>query len=225
VPPPKLACVEAIADGVDRAIEMGKPVHYTGGERSDMSGANTPITVAMFAGLDYTARICADKGARLIVSAPQKAEAVPILQKVVYDAYAVKGKLDKFDMKDIRYYGDLYTAGILDTFANEGVGCNIIIGAAAGESLVVLDHAKRHGALCLGGTARWVMQYSFAVLADYMLIAEEVYAAAAAMSEDPKQIASIRGGDIIKTLCLGILIVGVLVSLTGSDALLNILTT
>jgi hypothetical protein len=219
VPAPRLAAVDAISEGVDRAVEMGKPVHYTGGERADLTGVNTPMTVAMFSGLAYTAGLCAEKGARLIVHAPQTAEALPILQKIVYDQYALKGKLDKYDIRDIRFYGELYASGVLDSFARDGVATNIIIGAPAGESLVIQDHAKRHGALNIGGTARWIMQYSFAVLADYMLIAEEIYAAAAVMSKDPKQIATLRSGDIIKTISLALLIIGTLLSLAGSNAI------
>ena len=86
--PPKLAGVDAITEGVDRAVEMGKPVHYTGGERCDMTGINTPMTVAMLTGLMYVAGLCAEKGARLIASAPRTAEAIPIMQRIVHDSYA-----------------------------------------------------------------------------------------------------------------------------------------
>jgi hypothetical protein len=52
-----------------------------------------------------------------------------------------------------------------------------------------------------------------------MLIAEEIYAAAAVMSKDPKQIATLRSGDIIKTISLALLIIGTLLSLAGSNAI------
>lgn len=215
--PPKLAAVDAITEGVDRAVEMGKPVHYTGGERCDMTGVNTPMTVAMLTGLMYVAGLCAEKGARLIVSAPMTAESIPIMQRIVHDTYALKGKVEKYDVRDIRYYGDLYTAGVLETFAIDGCACNIMIGASAADSLVIQDNAKRHGALNIGGTARWVMQYSFATLADYMLIGPEIYAASAVMSMDPAQIRTIASEDVLKVVSLAILVVGSLLALAGSN--------
>lgn len=219
IPVPKFAAVEAIRDGVDRAVEMGKPVHYTCGDQADMVGVNTPMTVASLSGLGYTAGLCAQKGARLIVSGPRTAEVMPLMQGIVYDQFKLNGKADKYDIRDIRYFGEQYSPGILDTFTVDGVACNISIGSSSGDALVILDSSRRHGALNIGGTARWVLQYAFAILADYMLIDEEIYAAAAVMSKNEEQIATLRGGDLAKSVVLVMLVVGVLLSVAGSKAL------
>jgi hypothetical protein len=224
IPTPRFAAVDAIIEGVDRAVEMGKPVHYTGGDRQELTGVRAPMAVASFGGLAYTAALCAEKGARIIVTGPTTAEAMPIFQRIVYDQYRLKGKADKYDIRDIRFYGPGgYSAGCLDTFAAEGVACNIMIGGTSGDALVVQDAARRMGAMCIGGTGRWIMQYAFAVLADYMLIASEIYAAAAAMSGDERQIATIRSEDLIKVVIVALLIVGALLSLAGSDAVQSFL--
>lgn len=224
IPVPKLAAVEAISEGVERAVEMGKPVHYTGGDASTLSDASlAPMNVATLNGLAFTAGLTAEKGARLVVTCGASPELLPLLQKVVYEQYRLKGKADKYDSKNVRFYGSSYSAGILDFFAGEGVACNIMLGASSGDALVVQDSARRHGAINIGGTARWIMQYAFAVLADYMLIGEEIYIASAVMSNDPVQIATIRTGDIIKTISLVILIVAAVLSLAGLNTIQTIL--
>jgi hypothetical protein len=220
---PEFAGLQAIADGVDRAVEMGKPVHFTGGERCEMTGMYTPMTVAMFGCLAYTAGLCADKGARLIVSGPLWAETMPIIQRVVYEAYASRGKEDKYDERDVRYYGSQYTAGVLDVYATDGIATNIVYGAIGGESWPILERGKAHGALTIGGNGRWNVQYPGALLCDYMFVGEEIFAAAAVMSNDHRMISTVHGSDILKTIVLALTIIGSIASLAGSDIIATIL--
>ena len=221
---PELGPVQAISEAVDRSVEMGKPVHYAGGELSGVGGEYAAMTVAMLTGLRYVAGLCADKGARLIAHASKTAEIVPLMQQIVREQYALKGKADKFNIGDVRFYGELYAAGILEGFATDGVGCNITLGASAGDAVVVMDSARRHGAVNIGGTGRWGMQYAFATLCDYMLIGPEIYAAAAVMSNDERQLRTITSEDIIKTIVIALLISGFVLTLAGSTIIQTILS-
>jgi hypothetical protein len=55
------------------------------------------------------------------------------------------------------------------------------------------------------------------------MIGEELYTAAASISEDPVQLGSVEGQDISKYVMLGIIVLGVLLMSAGSTAILDFL--
>jgi hypothetical protein len=81
----------------------------------------------------------------------------------------------------------------------------------------------RIGAIQLAGTARGYQIPFFAVVCDYLLIAEEIYAAGAYLSKDPVQVGSIRGQDLGKIVALILMFVGIVIYAFGSSALLDLL--
>jgi hypothetical protein len=81
----------------------------------------------------------------------------------------------------------------------------------------------RIGSIQLAGTARGYQIPFFAVVCDYLLIAEEIYAAGAYVSKDAVLTGSIRGQDIGKFIALILILVGVILTLAGSNALINVM--
>jgi hypothetical protein len=62
-----------------------------------------------------------------------------------------------------------------------------------------------------------------ALFCDYLLIGEELFAASASITRDPMAIATIVGQDWIKLVTIILMIVGSLISMAGSDAIVNLL--
>jgi hypothetical protein len=58
---------------------------------------------------------------------------------------------------------------------------------------------------------------------DYMLLAEELFAAGAAISQDPDMLGSIRGEDMMKWLLMAIMVVGFLLGAAGITAVADLL--
>jgi len=81
----------------------------------------------------------------------------------------------------------------------------------------------RIGAIQLAGTARGYQVPFFAVICDYLLIAEEIYAAGAYLSRDPVQCGSIQGQDIGKIIAWVLMFIGVLATAAGSPVIINLL--
>jgi len=215
-----LAAIEAIKEGVGRAVEMRKPVHWSFGSGGvTITGERTGETLANLAVLGYTAGLCAQLGARFIFHMPAVPAAIPLLEGVVLEAYAKEGKLDEFDRtRDLRYYGGgmmVYCAAMTASFMSEGVAMKIMMGPQPTCQYVTLEAAKIQGAIVIGGTARWTAMYSFVLTCDYIFIGEECYAAGAKVSGNPYMISSLASEEVGKIFTLALLFVGAVLMLVG----------
>jgi hypothetical protein len=56
-----------------------------------------------------------------------------------------------------------------------------------------------------------------AASSDYVMIGEEMLAAGAYLSKDPGQLATIRTQDLVKTVLIGLLVLGIVALTFGSD--------
>ncbi|MEM2759028.1 MAG: DUF6754 domain-containing protein, partial [Candidatus Methanomethylicia archaeon] len=63
----------------------------------------------------------------------------------------------------------------------------------------------------------------FVVATDYCLIGEEIYAAGAYLSKDPAMIGSIVAQDIGKIISLILIVLGILIGLSGSKIIVDLL--
>ncbi|MEM0265576.1 MAG: DUF6754 domain-containing protein, partial [Candidatus Methanomethylicia archaeon] len=63
----------------------------------------------------------------------------------------------------------------------------------------------------------------FVVATDYCLIGEEIFAAGAYLSKDPAMIGSIVAQDIGKIISLILIVLGILIGLSGSKIIVDLL--
>jgi hypothetical protein len=98
-----------------------------------------------------------------------------------------------------------------------------MIGPFYAESMLFAETFYRIGSIQLAGTARGYQIPFFAVVCDYLLIAEEIYAAGAYVSKDAVLTGSIRGQDIGKIIALILMVIGVILTIAGSNALTNVM--
>jgi len=67
-----------------------------------------------------------------------------------------------------------------------------------------------------------VSQLPFFVTAcDFTLMGEELYAASAYLSREPKLLGSLKGSDWMKVVSITIMVVGIIMNLVGFDAFVN----
>jgi hypothetical protein len=215
----QLTGLDALPEMVGRAAEMNRPVHFTTG-LGDLTSTVAPQLVAGLAVLAHVAEICANYGVKLIYSVYQ-AQVMPIATELMKDAYVKAGKPEEFIPEDqVRYLSSeqfAYASAVQGIAERERPAANIMIGPFYAESMLFAETFNRIGSIQLAGTARGYQIPFFAVICDYLLIGEEIYAAGAYLSKDPLTSGTIVGQDYGKIVALILMLLGVIAQTFGSS--------
>ena len=83
------------------------------------------------------------------------------------------------------------------------------MGAFYAESLILAETGNSIGAIQIAGTAMPAQLPFFVAACDYTLIGEELFAASAYLSREPRLLGSLKGQDVGKAIILAALLVGV----------------
>jgi len=221
----KIAGLDALPEMVGRAAEMNRPVHFTTG-LGELTGTVAPQLVAGLAVLGHVSELAAKYGVKIVYSVYQ-AQVMPLATEIMREAYIRAGKADAFNAEDqIRYLSGeqfAYAAAVQGFAERERPAANIMIGPFYAESQLFAETFFRVGAIQLAGTARGYQIPFFAVVCDYLLIAEEIYAAGAYLSKDALQCGSIQGQDLGKIVAWILMFVGVLATAAGTPIIINLL--
>lgn len=221
----RVSGLDAIEEAIGRATEMGRPVFCSHGIADLSSATYGPQTIAGLSVLSYVARLCARYGTRIIVPVRQ-VSVYPIARELVETAYKLEGKPEQFRPEDIVYLSGFqfgYSLGYMSLMEREGAGANIMIGGYWAESLQLSETGARVGAMQVSGTANTHQIPFFVVATDFTLIGEEIYAAGAYLSRDPAMIGSIIAQDVGKFLAVVIIILGIIVGLSGTNYIVELL--
>jgi hypothetical protein len=82
------------------------------------------------------------------------------------------------------------------------------MGSFYAESLMLAETGFATGAIQVAGTANVHQLPFFVVACDYTLIGEELYAASAYLSGEPKLVGGLKGTDLMKILIVVTVVVG-----------------
>jgi hypothetical protein len=210
--------IEAISDGVDKAVEEGKYVYVTPGNVAYLSGQYSTMTIAGMNVLRYTARLCVRKGAKVRFMAPQNAETVPLIDGIFKEVCVAEGHPEAYSRDEIRYYGASeasWATGAGADVASSGASLVVLAGACSSSENTMQEEALLQNALIIGGTPRYTMNHAYAIMADYPLFGDDVYAAGAICSGDPEVQSSLLAGDITKLGLIAALVVILVLTLAG----------
>jgi hypothetical protein len=187
---------------------MGRPILYVPGI-ADISDIQTIASMAI---LSEVSEVAARYDTRTIVPCCMPL-VFPVADEVVRTAYQNAGRPDAFHQDDVRFLSDdqfAYTAGVTGIMLREKPATNVFMGAFWAESLILAETGFEAGAIQIAGTAN-VSQLPFFVAAcDYTLIGEEIYAASAYLSQDPRLLGSLKASDLAKVVIAALIGVGVL---------------
>ncbi len=89
------------------------------------------------------------------------------------------------------------------------------MGAFFAESLIMAETGNSVGAIQIAGTGMPSQLPFFVAACDYTLIGEELFAASAYLSREPKLLGSLKGQDIGKAAILIAIVMGVLLETFG----------
>ncbi len=212
----RISGLSAIEDAVGRATEMGRGVLYVPGIM-DMDDIQTIAGVTI---LGHVARKTAEYDTDLY--APMtRSFVMSVAQEVVKQAYMEKGRVDAYRPDRINYLTDDqfgYVAGVGGVMLRDKPAACFYLGTFYAESLILAETGNSIGAIQIAGTAEPSQIPFFVAACDYTLIGEELFAASAYLSKNPREIGSLKGQDMVKVIIIMAIIVGTLLSTLGATS-------
>jgi hypothetical protein len=215
--------IDAIEEAIGRATEMGRPVLYVPGVQDidDMQTVQALIILESVA--KTTARY--ETPIKVPVTYP-----IPftIAQEMVKSGYVHAGRPEQYDPDSVQFVSPeqfAYVAAITGVMAREKPGAHIFLGAFFGESLLLAEAGHASGAIQVAGTANAGQLPFFVVACDYTLIGEELFAASAYLSGEPKLVGSLKGADLMKIAIILLVVVGCVLETFGQHGLTQWLAT
>jgi len=218
--------IDVIDEAIGRATEMGRPVHITNG-LAKLYESTAPQTIAGLSVLNYVATKCAQNGTPLITTIFVP-ETIPLVTEMYKEAALVANTPEWYDEYNIRYMSShrfSYATGVQGILQREECAASFLIGRFMAEALIFAESGFLCGAMQVAGTASTSQTPFFVAACDYCLLGDEIYAAGAYLSGDPMQRASIAGQDVGKYWAILLLVIGAILSLIGSNWLVDILKT
>jgi len=213
----RIAGINAIEEAVGRATELGKKVLYLTG-----AGSLEEIqTIASLAVLRHVGSLTARYAVDLDVPCKDPL-AFTAARETVQEAYMQAGRPDLHTSDIVHYvtYDQFaYTASVTGLMVREKPAANFLIGQFHAESLLLAETGQATGAIQIAGTAEITQLPFFAVVCDYTLMGEELFAAGAYLSREPAMLGSIKGQDITKAMLIVYMLIGILLQIFGVHAL------
>ena len=208
--------LEAIPEGVGRAAELGKPVVFNSGIGA-ISDHHAPQTMAA---LTISGRV-AEESAKLGVFMKYICaceQVLPSAQDIVRAGYVKAGRPDLFDpsMVEFVYSQKPFMARTMDYIEREKPAVSFMFGATFWETMNVQGAAAIAGSMQIGGTGRLYYQWSYLAMSDYVLLAEELYAASAAIEGSPPNLGCIAGQDYAKAVAIALLVLSAILITAGT---------
>ncbi len=84
------------------------------------------------------------------------------------------------------------------------------LGTFYAESLILAETGNSVGAIQIAGTAEPSQIPFFVAACDYTLIGEELFAASAYLSKNPREVGSLKGQDMLKLVIIAVTVIGTL---------------
>ena len=206
----KIAGIDAVDEAVGRATEMGKKIFYIPGIQ-DMNDVQTIASIAI---LGRVAQMAAEYDTWLEVPV-SKSMVLVTAREAMKEAYTKVGRPDALQDSQVHYLTDDqfgYAAAIDGMIVREKPATLFYMGAFFAESLILAETGNSVGAIQIAGTAMPAQLPFFVAACDYTLIGEELFAASAYLSREPRQLGSLKGQDMGKGLFILCIIVGVILA-------------
>jgi hypothetical protein len=205
--------IDAIEEAIGRATEMGRPVLYIPG----IQDIDEIQTVQGLIILESVARLTAKYQTPITVPV---AYPIPftIAEEMVRGGHLHAGHPEQYDPNSVRFVSPeqfAYVAAITGIMLRDRPAAHIYMGSFYAESLLLAETGFSTGAIQVAGTANVHQLPFFVVACDYTLIGEELYAASAYLSGEPKLVGGLKGADLMKLVVLGLVVIGCILESSG----------
>ncbi len=210
----KIAGLEAVDEAIGRATEMGRPILFIPGIQ-DMDDVQT---VAGLTILGRVSRTIADYDTKIRMPV-SRSLVMTAARETIKASYMAAGRPDAYSDDMVSYVTDEqfgYVAAVNGIMVREKPATCFYLGAFFAESLVMAETGNAIGAIQIAGTAMPTQLPFFVAACDFTLIGEELFAASAYLSGEPKQLGSLKGQDVGKALALVVIVIGALAATLSS---------
>jgi hypothetical protein len=217
----RIGGLQAIDEAIGRATEMGKSILFIPGIM-DMDDVQTVAGITI---LGRIAKTIAEYDTKINMPV-SRSIVMTTGRETIKEAYLSAGRPDAYSDDMVHYITDEqfgYVAAVDGIMVREKPATCFYLGAFFAESLIMAETGNSIGAIQIAGTAMPAQLPFFVAACDYTLIGEELFAASAYLSGEPKQLGSLKGQDVGKLIAMIFIIVGsiavTLAVLTGSEAI------
>jgi hypothetical protein len=204
----KIAGLEAVDEAIGRATEMGRPILFIPGI-NDMDDVQTIAGITI---LGRVARVVADYDIKINMPVARSI-VMTVARETIKEAYISAGRPEEYNDDMVRYMTDEqfgYVAAVDGIMVREKPATCFYLGAFFAESLILAETGNSVGAIQIAGTAMPAQLPFFVAACDYTLIGEELFAASAYLSNEPKQLGSLKGQDVGKVIGMVAISLGVI---------------
>lgn len=202
----RIAGLNAVEEAIGRATEMGRPLLFVPGVQ-DLDNVQTLAGLTI---LHRVAKTVAEYDTRVQVPCVRSL-VMTTAREMVKEAYLTAGRPDAYQEDAINYLTDEqfgYVAGVNGIIVRERPATIFYMGAFYAESLILAETGNSINAIQIAGTAMPSQLPFFVAACDYTLMGEELFAASAYLSGDPKQLGSLKGQDFGKAIALAFIGLG-----------------
>ncbi len=209
----KISGLDAIDEALGRATEMGKPVLFVHG----LNGMGSISTIAAVNILGRIAMRVAEYDTTLKVSNIDPI-VMSVSQEVVKESYLEAGRPDAYVQDNVFMAASEqfpYVAAVSGIMIREKTAANFFMGYFYAESLILAETGASTGAIQIAATDSYTQIPFFITTCDYTLIGEELYAASAYLSREPKLLGSLRAQDVAKGIIITALVLGAVLATFG----------
>lgn len=222
----RISALDSLEEGIGRATEMGRPIHFSAGLVSISHSGYAALQLASMEYLNHIARQCARYDTKLIVTVAQ-GDTFAVTQEVVTSAYRQEGALEKLRPDTVRFLSSnqyVFGSSIATIMNNEQVATNVMIGGWADEALFVAEAGHLAGAMGIGGTTNQYQIPFFVAALDSVLLSDEIFAGSAYLSEDVVEQGAIAGQDWGKAVGALLMVLGAILKTANVDFLVKLMT-
>jgi len=141
---------------------------------------------------------------------------------MVKSGYLHAGRPEQYESDCVRFISPeqfAYVAAVTGMMLRDRPAAHIFMGSFFAESLLLAETGFQTGAIQVAGTANVHQLPFFVVACDYTLIGEELYAASAYLSGEPKLVGSLKGADLLKVVIIVVVLVGCVLETMGVTGL------
>jgi len=202
----RIGGLDAVDEAIGRATEMGRPILFVPGIQ-DMNDVQTVSAVII---LGRISRTIAEYDTKLMVPT-SRSLVMTTARETVKESYLTAGRPDSYNDDMITYLTDEqfgYVAGVNGIMVREKPATCFFLGAFFAESLILAETGNSIGAIQIAGTAQPAQLPFFIAACDYTLIGEELFAASAYLSQEPRQLGSLKGQDLGKAIAMFFILIG-----------------
>jgi len=204
----KIAGLEAVDEAIGRATEMGRPILFIPGIH-DMDDVQTLAALTILGRVaqqvaTYDTKIRMPVSRSLVMTAGRE---------TIKAGYQAAGRPDAYSDDMVQYVTDEqfgYVAAVDGIMVRERPATVFLLGAFFAESLILAETGNYVGAIQIAGTARPAQLPFFIAACDFTLIGEELFAASAYLSGEPRALGSLKGQDVGKGIAMAAIVIGVL---------------